>query len=421
MEATKLSGFSANLERIMQDIEAIAGEASPQGCTRHSYSAQDKAARTYLEQALLALGLVVETDGVGNIRARLAGTDDTLPSVLVGSHIDTVTHGGRYDGLLGVVCALEVLRVFRENGFAPQCPLELVVFAEEEGSNFGVTLLGSKALVGKLSADDLRGLRNDQGESAYDVIKATGYAVDGQEGHVVRKGTVGAMLELHIEQGGVLDSMGCPVGIVHAIAGMQTYRVIFAGVSNHAGSTPMPLRKDPMLGAAATILKLNERAAHYGAGTVVATVGKLCCRPNASNAICENVELFVDIRDVAEDGITAISEALAETVGAAAQQYQLSASVDLVAQSGIVQLDPGLTRLLRGTAERLGLPCHDMNSGAVHDAVMMTDVTRVGMIFVPSIGGLSHCPEEDTRAEDIEKGCNLLIEAVYQLTKGGTV
>lgn len=416
---TKLeTKLACNIGRLMDDVNAIAnaGLKPPySGCTRHSYTQADHVARKYLMRIFKDYGLTVTVDGVGNVRARMKGRDDTLAPVLVGSHIDTVTDGGRLDGLLGVVCALETVRVFSENRIVPLRPVEVVIFVEEEGSNFGVTLLGSKSLVGKLTPADLRGIRNDGEESAYDVIQKAGYDVDVQPLYVVRPGEVAAMVELHIEQGGILEHRDCPIGIVRSIAGMRNYKVALEGVSNHAGSTPMFLRQDPLLGAAHIITAVNEAAAQTENGTVVATVGKIACHPNASNAINEKVELFVDIRDVEEAGIAQISGHLEKSVRDACQKYHLKGTAELIAQSDVVHLDTGVVDVLCQAADGQKLPYHYMNSGAVHDAVMMTGVTRVGMVFVPSIGGLSHCPQEDTRTEDIHKGCDLLIEAIYQL------
>lgn len=420
MQTVQNTRLTANIQRILHDIHVVAnaGTSPPfRGCTRHSYSEADHAARAYLQNIFRELDLTVSVDGVGNVRARMAGRNAALKPVLVGSHIDTVTDGGRLDGLLGVICAIEVVRTFRDNQIQPERSLEIVIFAEEEGSNFGVTLLGSKSMVSILDARDLHTIVNEKGENAHDLIRRAGYEVDAQPDSVLRPGDVAAMLELHIEQGGVLEHIDCPIGIVQSIAGMRGYKIVLEGVSNHAGSTPMYLRHDPLLGASEIILKANEIARQAGNNTAVATVGKVICHPNASNAICGKVELYVDIRDVDEDGLRTVSEQLLQVVAAVGEKYVLSATAELIGHSDIVRLSPELIGLLCRSASALELPYHYMNSGAVHDAVMMTTITKVGMIFVPSISGLSHCPQEDTRAQDIQAGCNLLIEAVHRLTR----
>ena len=428
--------FSVNINRIIGDIDAVTGGAA--ACTRPSYGAADAEARAYFFRAFEELGLEVRTDGAGNIRAAMKGKEPELAPVLVGSHIDTVNNGGRFDGLLGVVCALECLRIFKEKGHVPRRNVEVVIFAEEEASNFGVTLLGSKLLTGKLAPASLKGIFNDARQSADDVIRNAGFDPsrfaeadeteasernddDDESGHaseILQPDEVYAMMEMHIEQGSVLESSKVSVGIVENIAGMETYRVVLTGPSGHAGGTPMANRKDPMVAAAEIILCVQKAAEGADSGTAVATVGKLSVRPGATNVIAREVEFFVDIRDSNDASVEELADSLKFFTESIGGKQGLTTDVCRISKSLAIGLDGDVIETIDRAAKDLGTPGLHMYSGPVHDAGMMAGVTRVGMIFVPSIGGLSHCPEEDTRPTDIETGANVLLETVKRLAEG---
>lgn len=407
------------IERIIKDIEYITEiTATPNlGCTRFSYSKEDREVREYLIDEMEKFGLVVKVDGVGNIRAKYIDDNEGKPSIMMGSHIDTVANGGKFDGLTGVVTALEVIRVIKENNIKLKNPIELIVFAEEEGSNFGITMLGSKALIGAYQLEDLKKIKNDEGISSYQMMKDFGLDVDNIENEVLKKEEIKAMIELHVEQGGILDSKKIPLGIVEAIVGMRTYKVTLKGVPNHAGSTPMHLRKDPMVGAAEIISYLEEVAKAKALSNTVATVGKIHCLPNASNVIPGEVEFYVDIRDVETKGIEIVAEELINKVKEIEKKHELKAIVDLVGESDCVKLSPKIVSSIEKTALENEYVFIKMNSGAVHDSAMLTETTDVGMIFVPSINGRSHCPQECTEFEDIKLGCDLLLNTVINIAK----
>jgi len=407
--------FKADIDRIMKDIDRVTGGSVV--TNRPSYSESDTATRKYLLSSFEELGLSVSVDGAGNIRAAMAGREPELAPVLTGSHIDTVKNGGRFDGLVGSVCALECLRVFRENGYIPRRTVEIIFFAEEEATNFGITLLGSKLLTGKLTPEDLKDIFNDEGESADIVIRRAGYDPD-RFGHgVMKQGDVYAMIEMHIEQGPVLDKLGLPLGVVERIAGMETYRVVLSGVCGHAGTMPMPDRHDPMIGAAEIILGIKHAAETSEYGTAVATVGKIAARPGAANIIAREVEFYVDIRDAYDESVERLSGVLNSLIEKTAGKYCLTAEVVRIAKSPAVALAPEVVALIHSAALDLGIDSIYINSGAVHDTAMMAGITQTGMIFIPSIGGASHCPEEETRASDILNGTNVLIETVMRLAE----
>ena len=407
-----------DISRIMKDIEYLARiehPIHPNGCTRHSFSNEDKIAREYLLNQITDLGLSIKVDGVGNIRAHYEGSENNAPPILVGSHIDTVTSGGAFDGVVGVMCALECLRVLKENSVILKNSIELIVFSEEEGSNFAGTLLGSKTLIGQIDITKLKEIKNSEDVTAYEILKDAGYNPASVGNDTISANDVKAMLELHIEQGDILDRAKCTLGVVLAIAGMHTYKVTLTGVSNHAGSTQMISRHDPLVGAAEIILLMKQAAEADPNATAVATVGKIKCYPNSTNAIAGEAEFYVDIRDVSEKGLERVCECLNNAVNYICEKYGLSSTIELIAKSPIVRLNNDIINIIKQSAEELSIPFIEMNSGAVHDSVMLSGITKVGMIFVPSVNGLSHCPEEFTKSEDILTGCKVLLRTLLLL------
>lgn len=412
--------LECNISRIMKDIENFAqySKEEMKGCTRPSFSQEDMSAREYIKRELENIGLVVHEDGAGNLRARMeAENNQSGPSVLVGSHIDTVANGGRYDGVLGVVAAIEVLRVLYEEKIKTKYPVELIVFAEEEGANFGITLIGSKSIAGKIDIDYLKNLKNDIGESCYEILKSCRFDIDNLGEYTLKKNEIRAMLELHIEQGSILDQEGCSVGIVESISGIKNYKVILSGVSNHAGATPMENRQDPLVGAAEIIKYLYEAASSDTESSRVVTVGKLLCFPNSTNVIADHVELYVDMRDTTEKGLEKSTKDLDYITTVVRKIYDLEVLVELVGSSDVVHLSRWVVDEIDATARDLKVSHRKMSSGAVHDSVMLTDMTEVGMIFVPSVDGRSHCAEEYTAKEDIEAGCNLFLHSAVRIAE----
>ena len=410
------TNLEINLDRMRNDFSAIVSftKTPNHGCTRFSYSNEDRQVRDYLLLQMQGLGLSIKVDAIGNIRA-IYGEEIDKPSIMIGSHIDTVENGGKYDGLTGVLVALEIIRVLKEEQVTLSRSVELIIFAEEEGSNFGITMLGSKVLTGKYGIADLQSIRNGEGDSAYDVAKRFGLDIESAEKDVLEEEEVNAMIELHIEQGAVLETLNKSVGIVQAIAGMKTFKVTLEGDSNHAGTTPMDLRQDPLSGAGNIISYIQRIAKTVALPTTVATVGKIICEPNMPNVIPQRVVFFVDVRDVETKGIDLVVDRLIEKLNAVAAEDKLQCKIELIGASDPVKLSSRIVQAIEETASEYGYNYMKMNSGAVHDAAMMTDVTDVGMIFIPSMGGKSHCPEEYTREKDIKSGGDLLLQTVIKL------
>lgn len=410
--------MKTNLQRIKNDMEIINNfNSTPKkGITRLSYSKEDKKARNYLIEEMNKLNLDLKFDGVGNIRAKYAGTDPDLPIVMTGSHIDTVVNGGRFDGLLGVVSGLEVLRTLSENNIKTKHSIELVIFSEEEGTNFGSTMVGSKYMVGKYNLKDLKKLKNDQGNSLYEVAKKCGFTPDQDKSKISSK-DLKAMLELHIEQGEVLESENKNIGIVKAIAGMKSLSIEVGGVSNHAGSTPMNLRKDPMVGAAELILKIKELAEKEALPTTVGTVGKIYSYPNVSNVIPNKVEFSLDVRDVKKKGIELLLKKLYKEIDKVKNRLNLETNITIIGESDPIKLSEEIINIIEKAAVDRKISYKKMNSGAVHDSCMLSSITDVGMIFIPSIKGRSHCPEELSRYEDIKLGSDILLDTILKLAE----
>lgn len=408
-----------NLDRIKTDIAYVSTISATKGfgCTRFSYSKEDQEAREYFLKEFEKTDAVVEVDGVGNIRAKIAGTDPSKAAVWVGSHIDTVQNGGVFDGLVGSACALEILRVIKEEGYIFERSVEAILFAEEEGSNFGATMLGSKWLAGKYTRDDLDLLKNDKGETAYQVIKKFGLDPVFRDSLSLKKGEVSAMLELHIEQGQVLEDSHNQVGIVNGIFGMKNLRVTLNGVGNHAGATPMHCRRDPMVIAGKIICEVENIVTNMKSETLVATVGKIISTPNASNVISSQVVLYIDLRDINLSMIELTASKIRELVEKEAADRKIVVEIQEVASSSPVLLSKEIHGLIGQIATEKNIKYKNMFSGAVHDCAQLASITEVGLIFVPSINGRSHVPEENTRFEDIEAGGNLLLETVIRLAR----
>jgi allantoate deiminase len=406
--------LAANLARICKDIETLgsftAGEGD--GVTRLTFSAEDAAARQYLRRVMEGIGLTVAEVPPGVLIGRLGAPDGVGPPIMAGSHIDSVRNGGTLDGVLGVVAALEVARVLVENRVALHAPFEVVAFPEEDGARFGTVLAGSKAWVGQLGVDQLRQMRDPAGISYIDAMEQAGFPAAELPYHLFRRGTAQAFLELHIEQSVILEAGGIDIGVVTGITGIRGFDVTLQGVANHAGATPMTLRNDALAGAAEIILGLEDRAARLG-GHTVCTVGQIDCRPGARNAIPGEVRFSVDFRDI--DEIDVRAEDMLSCVREIALRRRLGVEVVPIASSDPVTLSPSLQALIEAAAARRGLSCLRMSSGAVHDAQVLAPLVETAMIFVPSRGGRSHCPEEFTEPAQIENGANVLLDVVLAL------
>lgn len=407
-----------NIHRVMNEIEKLNSFNSTvgRGCTRYSYSKEDLLAREYLMEEMKRAGFIVTVDSIGNIRGKMEGTDRNLPMIISGSHIDTVRYGGKYDGILGVICAIEVGRVLKENNIVHKRSYEVIIFTEEEGSNFSVNLLGSKAIAGKLTFKEIEDLRDKEGTSMVEMIKRLGVNPNEIEKCKIPSESIAGMIELHIEQGRVLDEEEIPVGIVKGINALNWYEVSIKGQANHAGATPMKYRRDAMVASSKIISRIPEIVGEIGDESNVATVGSIECRPNLPNVIPKEVKFTIDLRGIEpernEKILSSIKKELSliEVEGFETSIIQLTKAKETKSNKRFLDV-------IVEKAKQREITYKLMYSGSNHDTSIMGEICEVAMIFVPSVNGSSHCPEEYTKEEDIEKGCQLLLDTIEELIR----
>lgn len=412
---------SIRIDRIIEMVNRIGTLSQSQiGCTRFSYSKEDVEVRTLLVEFLEDLGLDVHIDPVGNIHARYA--PDTViydGAVVMGSHIDTVPNGGKYDGTLGVVASLEVIQSIVEQQIPILRPLEIIVFAEEEGSNFGVTSLGCKLMTKQMQYEEIEKLHSFSGLQATDVMRQSGLRPE--EITEYQLAPMSAFIELHIEQGPVLDREGYSVGIVDSIVGQRIYHVRILGESNHAGTTPMRYRRDALVCASSIACRLPELIMKNGGTNTVATVGKFDVTPNGANVIASEVNFWIDLRDTETTIMDQFVDVLNETIVTHAAKYRCSATFQLVSITHPTTFSEDIVACLKSSADEMSTPYLVLPSGAGHDSAVMNVVVPTAMIFVKSIDGISHSPLERIDENDVETGTRLLIKSVIKLANANTI
>lgn len=379
------------------------------GVTRFSYGQQDRKARAYIFDQAQKLGCSRKVDALQNVIIDMPQNRPGRKSVVIGSHVDTVRNGGWLDGIYGVTGGLAVLRALKD--LPMEKNLQLVIFAEEEGSNFGSTMTGSKFIAGDYGQEDLDKLKNDEGLSLRDVLGDPAP----EEIQAVKWdfNRIDTMLELHIEQGPVLERKGLSLGIVDAIFGMQVIEVEISGVGNHAGATPMEDRKDSLCAAAQCILAAEEIVRPDG--QTVVTVGRIHSQPDCSNVIPEKTRFTLEVRDRDEEKIQRYMERIIETIRKITKERGTGCTIRKTSASKPLRLDPQVIARMKALAEQKSIAHQVMDSGAVHDACMIAKYAPTGMIFVPSLGGRSHVPQEDTKREDLILGAQFLLELTEKL------
>ena len=380
------------------------------GPTRLAYSEEDVRGRAVAIDMMREVGLRVSIDAAGNIVGRRPGHEQ-LPSLACGSHLDTVRNGGNYDGILGVMAAIECVATLQEAGHRTVHPLEVIVFANEEGQRFGA-LCGSRAMVGALGADDLAHA-DETGRTLAEAIQSIGGNPAQLPGAVRKTGDIAVFVELHIEQGGTLEQARVPIGIVEGISGISYTDVRIFGSANHSGTTAMELRKDALAGAAELVLCVQRAA--LDKRCQVATVGQLVVVPNSTNIIPGKVTLTIEVRDLDRKKTMATMKHLHER----AQEIALRSGVQIEFSARTPIDSVPCSSLVRQTIEQscvdLGFEFQTLPSGAGHDAQMMAKLAPIGMIFVPSMGGISHSPREFTSSEDCARGAQVLLESILRL------
>jgi len=405
-------------DRIQRDIEELAKcNATPgQGLTRFSLTAEDRAARTYLKQEMKACGLVVFEDAAGNLVGRREGQLPGAPVVMIGSHFDSVKGGGNFDGPAGVSVALETARVLFERGIKTRYPIEVVAMIEEEGARFNASLYGSRAMAGKIDVAQLQERKDEKGISMFDALKDFGF--NPEEIALARRpqGSVKAFLELHIEQGPILEAEGLDVGIVREIVGIHDLKIKITGRQGHAGTIPMNLRSDALNMAAKAIAQIAELAIEAGEGTV-ATVGWIAVKPGGFNIITGEAEFSVDIRSGKLEHVDTVTRRVGEVLSELTQGTGVTYEIASLLKVAPVQMATDIVNKELAICEKLGLKSRLMLSGAGHDAMVMAGIADVGLLFVPSLAGRSHCPEEWTDYEQLQKGAEVYLHKVMDLAE----
>jgi N-carbamoyl-L-amino-acid hydrolase len=403
-----------NAERIESRIRELSqfGSNPGGGVSRVAFSDADIQSRKYIISLMEQAGLKTRIDTAGNIIGRKEGRNTSLPVIAFGSHTDSVPAGGNYDGDVGVIGAIECIQVLKENNFDTQHPLEVYVFSDEEGG-----LVGSRSMIGELDQDALE-IVSHSGKTIRDGIRAIGGDPDRLEESRKKPGQIEAFVELHIEQGGILDSEKIAIGVVEGIVGINWWDVTVTGFANHAGTTPMDRRQDAFLAAAYLTIAVNQTAKRIP-GRQVATVGRVKVEPGAPNVIPGKVVMSLEIRDLSSDKIQQVFRKIEEEAKRIAQETGTDISITPIDATAIpAPTDERVRKVIAQAATDLGLTYKLMPSGAGHDSQDLARIAPIGMIFVPSVGGISHSPKEFTRPEDMANGANVLLQTILQLDRG---
>lgn len=384
---------------------------NPTGSKRVAFSDADLAARKYFITLMKAAGLEVNIDFAGNIIGRRNGKENTRAPIMFGSHLDTVPNGGAYDGIVGSVGALEVIELLNEKKITTKLPLEMIIFSDEEGG-----LTGSRALVGKLGPEALK-VKSHSGKTIADGIRFLGGDPSRLNEMKRKRGDIHAFLELHIEQGGILESEKLNIGIVEGIVGIEWWDVTIEGLANHAGTTPMKGRHDAVIAGSKFALAVNEIVNSYK-GAQVATVGRFRAEPGAPNVIPGKADLSLEIRDLSKEKIWMVFRDIEKRAKVIENETGTKISFKYVDVGAVPAVsDLAMTARIQEAAKKLGYSSKYMPSGAGHDAQDMAQISLMGMIFVPSRSGISHSPKEFTSAEDMARGANVLYETVLGIDR----
>ena len=407
--------MEASIDRIKRDIDLVNSfNTTPdKGITRLTFTPEYMQAYRYVIDELKKIGAEITICRAGCIRGRIKGTDASKPAVMSGSHIDTVLNGGPFDGQVGTFSALEAARVIVENNVLHRHPIDVVVFPEEEGSRFGIGMAGSAAWTGGIELDVVYHARDKQGMTYQEAMERAGVMVEYD--FPLERGEVKAMLESHIEQSVVLDREGLSVGVIESIAGVTLHDVAIEGTTNHAGGTPMAYRNDALQGAVRLIAAVEDIAAKQMGPHTVATCGYVKVEPGVINAIPGHVEMAFDLRDSEARNLVEMSRKIRRYAETVCKERDLK--VTMSERFGVppVKIPRYLVDLLHRCAKERGSKTMSMMSGALHDSCKLASVTDIGMIFVPSKGGRSHCPEEWTDWEHIKQGADVLLDAIVEL------
>ncbi|MDN3015831.1 Zn-dependent hydrolase [Paenibacillus sp. BSR1-1] len=406
-----------NLSRLQKDIERYAtyGKNEHGGVTRPSFSHEDHQVRRLFIEELTELGLQVTIDGAANIWGKYEGTSKKKGSIVIGSHLDSVPNGGKYDGPLGVLTAKEIITTLKEHQIKLNHDLEIVSFTAEESNDFNLSTFGSRAFVGKLKPQNLRETRDSKGALLQEELMKVGGGLDQFSNLESMQKEKKAFIEIHIEQGQRLENANISMAIIDRVVGTFRSFVTVIGEANHSGTTMMNNRKDALTAAAEMILEV-ERYCRIK-GNMVGTVGKLTVTPNAANIIPGQIDFILEVRAETEEAIQNGVNAINQVWQKIAEKREVVIQQEVFLDQKPVVLDEDLVAILENTASEMNEPYLRLPSMAVHDAAHMASVTKSVMVFVKSIGGKSHCPEEYSEPYDIQKAANLVLQGIVQLDR----
>jgi beta-ureidopropionase / N-carbamoyl-L-amino-acid hydrolase len=405
-----------NSRRIQRDIESLSKFTDPEekGYTRLSFTSEYQQATDHVIDLMKSeAGLVVRQDAIGNVVGFREGRKKAAPSLMVGSHLDTVRQGGRFDGTIGVLAGLEIARCLEEADFRLQHPFEVVSFLAEEPSPFGMSTVGSRGMTGHLTVKALKKAENGEGKSLFQAIKEIGGNPDQLESVKRVPQTLAAFLELHVEQGPVLEQEKIPVGVVNGIVTIIRGEIEVLGESNHAGTTPMTHRKDALTAAAEVVTVINRICRSFK--NMVGTVGEFVSYPNASNVIPGKVKMGLEVRSPILSHIEAAIAEIEESINQITRVHELDINSRFWLSSPGVSFSESMLEIAVQSCDELNIPYLEMTSGAGHDASYLAEITPAAMIFVPSRKGLSHCPGEFSELQDIVRGIEVIAAMILKL------
>lgn len=406
-----------NVDRFWTELNQLAefSQTPPPGVTRVLYTPEDVAAKDYLKSIMADAGLSIRQDAVGNIFATWQGSEPALKPVGTGSHIDATPNSGRFDGTVGVIGALEAVRALKAAEFVPRRSIEVIVFAAEEPTRFGISCLGSRVLAGALPASQLDTVEDSEGNRFEDVRAAAGCR--GSLTSVpITKGCYHAFLELHIEQGPILEKDKIPIGVVTSIAAPAALKVVFEGLGGHAGTVLMHQRRDSSLAAAELIIAVEAAAVGSSSSSTVATTGMLNVEPNAINSIPRRATLGIDVRDTDVNTRNKVLEHIRSTTHNIAEKRRLTYRFETIAEDPPAKCDSKLIQILENSCRQKGIEFMPIVSRAYHDSLFMGQIAPMGMIFVPSRDGISHHPDEYSSMDEIRTGVQILTQSLADLS-----
>ena len=409
-----MRNIRVNSSRLWDSLMSMAeiGVLPNGGCCRLALTDEDKEGRDLFVEWCKAAGCDVSIDRMGNIFARRPGRDNDLPPIVTGSHLDTQPHGGKFDGVYGVLAGLEIIRSLNDHDITTDAPIEVTVWTNEEGSRFAPSMVASGVFGGKFDLEESLAIADIDGKTIGAELARIGYAGDTPCGDR----PFGAFFEAHIEQGPILEADGKTIGIVTGAQCQRWYDVTLLGQDSHAGTTPMPMRKDTVF-AMARIISAFEDLVTANAPDTVGTVGWVEVVPNSRNTVPGRADFTIDLRHPHAETLDGMHEEVHRLLKSVAEEYDLELDVRDVAHVPKINFDPDCVDAVREAANELGLPSREILSGAGHDAMYISNVAPVSMIFVPCEGGLSHNEAESATADDLGAGCDVLLHAM--LAKAG--